>query len=178
MSDPRLNSIHLALDTRRELYRRARVALLGAEGWMTWAGEQLHNAVGEPCEWPSLLPIRELPLTGIRFHLIDAGSEQHYPLKVGLNTVGRLASNDIVLKDSGISRRHCVILVHAGGGCELHDTASLNGTWVDGRRVQQPIPLTSGACIQLCCRRLLVISDKDSRRLQDDDATANTAFDG
>jgi hypothetical protein len=33
-----------------------------------------------------------------------------------------------------------VILVHATSGCELHDTASTNGTFVNGHRIHDPVP--------------------------------------
>ena len=29
------------------------------------------------------------------------------------------------------------VLVHATGGCEVYDTASVNGTWVNRRRVDR-----------------------------------------
>ena len=40
--------------------------------------------------------------------------EYIYPLKVGINTVGRSPDNDVVVQDCYISRRHCAILVHTG----------------------------------------------------------------
>ena len=42
--------------------------------------------------------------------------------------VGRFPDNDIHFVELCVSRRHCVLLVHAWGGCDLHDTASRNGT--------------------------------------------------
>jgi hypothetical protein len=58
-------------------------------------------------------------------------------LRVGLNAVGRLPENDIVLARRYVSRRHCVFLVHTDGGCEVHDTASRNGTLVNRN---EPVP--------------------------------------
>ena len=54
-----------------------------------------------------------------------------------------------------ISRRHCVITVHATGGCELYDTASRNGTCVNGRKVRRA-DLLPGNVIRLCERRFLL----------------------
>ena len=55
----------------------------------------------------------------------------------------------MVVQDSYISRRHCAILVHAGEACELHDTASKNGTLVNGARIAGPTFLKSGDQIRI-----------------------------
>jgi adenylate cyclase len=88
--------------------------------------------------------------------LIDQQTGCSYPLKIGLNTIGRSRNNDIVLEEPLVSRRHCALLVHAGGGCELHDTASRNGTLVNGQLVRQPVQLASGDRIEVCPRTLLL----------------------
>src|SRR5437867_1962386 len=56
-------------------------------------------------------------------------------------SIGRAASNQIVLSDDKVSRRHAI--VHAQGENEfwLVDLGSSNGTFVNGRRVTQPIQL-------------------------------------
>lgn len=46
--------------------------------------------------------------------------------------VGRSAEADVVLDDPTVSRRHAELLWR-GGGWVLHDLASRNGTWVNGR---------------------------------------------
>jgi pSer/pThr/pTyr-binding forkhead associated (FHA) protein len=48
--------------------------------------------------------------------------------------VGRSPAADIVLDDSSVSRRHAVI-VHRGGRAVILDDRSLNGVYVNGRRV-------------------------------------------
>ncbi len=75
-------------------------------------------------------------------------------LKVGLNSIGRLPDNDVVIPDGSVSRRHCTIVVHSDLTCELHDTASKNGTAVNGRKLIGPIRLRSGDEITLCDQRL------------------------
>jgi pSer/pThr/pTyr-binding forkhead associated (FHA) protein len=103
--------------------------------------------------------------------------EQSFPLKVGLNTVGRYESNDIVLDDFSVSRRHCGILVHASGGCELHDTASTNGSWVNGCRVKGPIGLHKWDVIQIakCTFVLEGVGDPIlDAQVQDTQATCET----
>jgi pSer/pThr/pTyr-binding forkhead associated (FHA) protein len=81
-----------------------------------------------------------------------------YPLKIGLNTIGRMPDNDIVLEDAYVSRRHCAILVHAGDFCELHDVASKNGTLLNGHKIHGPTRLKSGDEIRMCNRNLVFMS--------------------
>ena len=77
-----------------------------------------------------------------------ADDEYIYPLKVGLNTMGRSSDNDVIVPDCYISRRHCAILVHSGTGCELHDTASKNGTFLEGSSDRITLrPLANGDVI-------------------------------
>jgi hypothetical protein len=157
MSDPRLNSGHLEFP-RRQQYRRAREALLGARGWLTMTGEQFRAVVADADEW--LVPLGRL-FPGTTYFLADPAADCAYPLKTGLNTVGRMPDNDICLGDGVISRRHCVVLVHAWGGCELHDTASRNGTFVNGVRLTSPVRLTSGDSVRLADRNLLFVAARD-----------------
>jgi hypothetical protein len=149
MTDPCLSSNHLDFQARREHFRHTRAALLGAQSGLTLG-------------WGALPPVRpHRALTGAAYHLVDQRTGRTYPLRVGLNTIGRLPDNDIVFDEFVVSRRHCVILVHARGGCELHDTASLNGTFLNGQRIQRPMRLTSGDCIQVFDRPLLFESEAD-----------------
>jgi hypothetical protein len=156
MSDERLHSIHLPFP-RRSVYRERRAALLDARGWITNAAEVLGNFMGDEPE-PAVVPEGK-PAT--RYALMERGSDAAYPLNVGLNTIGRFPSNDIVLGDSPVSRRHCVILVHATSGCELHDTASTNGTFVNGQRVSEPVQLESGDLVQVCKRFFFLVCRDD-----------------
>jgi hypothetical protein len=176
MSDPRLNSGHLLdLFDRRESYRRARDNLLGARGWLTMAGEKASEMIGAVEDWPSLAPIQpDQILPSTKYVLVDHRAHWTYPLKLGLNTIGRLPDNDIVFEEIWISRRHCVILVHARGGCELHDTASRNGTFLNGTRICEPAQLTSGDRIKVCDRPLRLLSDKDYRAGVEDNGHHDT----
>jgi hypothetical protein len=155
MADPRLNSVHLD-PPRRADYRRARDELLRARGMNTLAveadsheghGNHPHTLIQNPAEHPP---------TGLNFWLAD--NEYIYPLKVGINTVGRSPDNDVVVQDCYISRRHCAILVHAGDGCEVHDTASKNGTYINGQRIAGPTHLRSGDEIRICDQRLVFVA--------------------
>lgn len=162
MNDPRLNSVHLALDPRRQEYRRAREDLLAARGWKTLALEKVNDLAGDSDVWPAMVPIRpDQILPDTHLLLIEPPTRQIYPLRPGMNTIGRLPDNDIVLEDTSISRRHCVLLVHTGGRCELHDTASRNGTFLNGERLDKPTPLNRGDQIMVCRRLLIFVSESD-----------------
>jgi pSer/pThr/pTyr-binding forkhead associated (FHA) protein len=62
-------------------------------------------------------------------------------------TIGR-EGTDVVIDDDELSRRHAA-LRPARGGVELEDLGSLNGTFVDGRRIEAPMLLGSGARIKM-----------------------------
>jgi hypothetical protein len=148
MNDQRFNSIHLEIPGRREEYRRARATLLGACGMQTLEldRDRLAEAadVG-PCtliEFPG-----EKPST-VTFWLTDR--DGIYPLKPGVNSVGRMPDNDVVVADGSVSRRHCAIVVHSQRGCDLHDTASKNGTFLNGQRINGPTRLKNGDEIRMC----------------------------
>jgi hypothetical protein len=158
MADPRLNSIHLD-DVRREEFRRAREALLSARGQHTLAAEERdawltshpHTLVQNP---GNVTP------PNLKCWLMD--KEFIYPLRPGLNTVGRAPDNDVVVPDAYVSRRHCAILVHTGDGYELHDIASKNGTWINGKRLAGPTPLHSGDEIRMCERQFIFLTKGDA----------------
>jgi hypothetical protein len=157
MDDQRLNSMHLDVN-RREDFRKARSELLHA------CGDKTHMAMegqdpAEISKTASQSLKGRLP-PGIDFGLMDQHSV--YPLRVGVNTVGRLADNDIVLPDPYVSRRHCAVLIHAGDGGELHDVASKNGTYLNGQRIAQPTRLNPGDEIRMCESRLVFVANTDA----------------
>ena len=53
-----------------------------------------------------------------------------------LTRIGRRVSADIVLDDTTVSRRHALVL-DRGGAPVIADDRSLNGVYVNGRRVQE-----------------------------------------
>jgi hypothetical protein len=157
MVDPRLNSVHLE-PPRRADYRRAREELLQARGSYTIAVEHKGDDDDSSPDHRHNTFIQntgnQAP-PGVNYWLVD--NEYIYPLKVGINTLGRSPDNDVVLQDAFVSRRHCAILVHAGDGCEVHDTASKNGTYINGRRLSGPTRLNSGDEIRMCDQRLTFV---------------------
>jgi pSer/pThr/pTyr-binding forkhead associated (FHA) protein len=160
MGDPRLNSIHLDGSVRREHYRRARERLLGACGQQTLIAEKQEEA--QPDRPDTLI---QAPAEGQSEELLYWLQDEDqcvYPLKVGINTVGRAEDNDVVVSDGYISRRHCAVLIHAGKGCELHDTASKNGTYLNGSKISGSSRLKVGDEIRICSRQLVFRSRVES----------------
>ncbi|MBY0460375.1 MAG: FHA domain-containing protein [Gemmataceae bacterium] len=155
MSDPRLHSLHLEGQPRRDIFRSARERLQAACGSQTLAGDVrilddddlgASTVAAPPGGLPSLLTNR------FTFYLKDGSNV--YPLHVGMNSVGRLPDNDVVIRDECVSRRHCAVLIHSDLRCELHDVASKNGTLLNGKKIPQPTKIQSGDQITLCNRRL------------------------
>jgi hypothetical protein len=66
----------------------------------------------------------------------------------GGGTIGRSRDCDIVLDDSGASRRHAEIRPHAEGW-ELRDLGSTNGVRVNGRPIQGAQPLRQGDRLEI-----------------------------
>ena len=62
----------------------------------------------------------------------------------GSCSLGRSRSNQVVLDDKKISRRHAIIHAQGEGEYWLVDFGSTNGTMVNGRRVVQPTRLQNG----------------------------------
>jgi pSer/pThr/pTyr-binding forkhead associated (FHA) protein len=152
MSETRLNSVHLEFP-RREQFRGARDELLNARGSTTLA---LENAAPGSNPHTLIQDAKAGIPPGVCCWLMD--QQAIYPLKVGVNTVGRLPDNDVVISAPYVSRRHCAILVHAGDGCELHDIASKNGTYINGRKLSGPTRLNSGDEIRMCESRLVFVT--------------------
>jgi hypothetical protein len=154
MSDPRLHSLHLEGQPRREQFRAARQAIQAACGSHTLAGD-LHMLVpDERLDASTLVAPPGGPAAAGRFTFYLKDGSNVYPLHLGLNSVGRLPDNDVVIRDECVSRRHCAILVHSDLRCELHDVASKNGTLLNGKKIGGPTRLQSGDLIVLCNRRL------------------------
>ena len=66
-----------------------------------------------------------------------------FPLTTDETIVGRTASCDIVLDDPKISRRHASVAVRLGV-VFLTDLGSSNGTFVNGRRIEEAVELHDG----------------------------------
>lgn len=94
-------------------------------------------------------------MEGVRHNLQGAG--QYTPaashtrvLNVGSEiNIGRDPSNDIVLKHPMVSRFHAKIEFQAGSNI-IYDLNSVNGTYVNGRRLEKSMLLPKDSLIQIC----------------------------
>jgi type II secretory pathway predicted ATPase ExeA len=70
--------------------------------------------------------------------LSRSGAFDEYPLAKECTTIGRLPSNDVVVKNSMVSGHHAKI-VSIYGRCFLEDLSSTNGTFVNAQRVRASV---------------------------------------
>src|SRR5260370_35297171 len=86
--------------------------------------------------------------------LVSIGSSppREYSLDKPTIVIGSHPSNDVVLDDTTVSRRHASI-TRKSGSCELADLGSTNGTFVNSRRLSTPIALKPGDEIKFGAER-------------------------
>jgi FHA domain len=84
-------------------------------------------------------------------------SGQIFPIATSRLTVGRSPTSDVFLDDVTVSRNHAV-LSRDGGGIVLEDLGSLNGTYVNRRRIEAPEQLQDGDELQIGKFRLAFIA--------------------
>lgn len=151
--DQRLLSVHLEGNPRRDAFRAARSRVESAVGGHTMAGEIRLPFGSENLEMKTLAPAEVfVKAGGTHCWLLDRGRQ--VALKVGLNSVGRLPDNDVVIDDATVSRRHCAIVVHSDLTIEVHDVASKNGTTVNGNKIHGSFRLHDGDELGLSERHL------------------------
>lgn len=93
---------------------------------------------------------------------------QRYPLRQGETTIGRSPYCSVQLMSLQASREHAAISV-TGERATLSDLNSRNGTYLNGRRVAEPVPLNVGDTIKIGGLELTVFESADMA-----DAVANT----
>lgn len=71
-------------------------------------------------------------------------------------SIGRHPDSEIFLDDVTVSRHHALVLTDASGQCTIEDAGSLNGTYLDGERVERA-QLREGAQIQVGKFRLVFV---------------------
>ena len=160
MTDARFQSVHLEGLSRREDFRAARDRLEQACGQYTLMGDLAVLPAGDPGDGPTCT-IGPGAFQAGTYWLQDG--DQVHSLAVGVNSVGRLPDNQVVLRDEHVSRRHCAIVVHRDGRCEVHDVASKNGTLVNGRKIACATALRPGDTILLCTRKLTFLAGPDPK---------------
>jgi pSer/pThr/pTyr-binding forkhead associated (FHA) protein len=141
MSDPRLDSSHLDV-ARQDQYEATINEMLDDRGPVTSDADPLARL-------PRLVHEPSTSAQGGTFFLISLASGCQFNLRMGINAIGRSRKNDLILRDAWISRRHCAIMVHATGKCEVYDTASRNGTMVNEDHIGRA-ELRPGDILKIC----------------------------
>ncbi len=83
-----------------------------------------------------------------------SAAKKEIPIVTRVISIGRDPSNDLVLSDSMVSRRHA-ILEQRDNQYVLRDNNSSNGTMVNGDRVESEKPLRDGDLVAIGSSRLL-----------------------
>ena len=101
------------------------------------------------------------------------------PLKLDLErdviTIGRSTSCAIPINNRYLSRTHAEIIAD-GDGWVLRDKGSVNGTYVNGTRIQSPVRLGPGDHIQLGDAELIIGGAPASAVVSPSDTVVNTDF--
>lgn len=86
--------------------------------------------------------IKSKARTGKAYLVVIKGENfgDEYECKEKDTVIGRSSSNDIVIEDEGVSRKHCVI-EPATNSYLLKDLKSTNGTFLNDKKVASPIIL-------------------------------------
>jgi pSer/pThr/pTyr-binding forkhead associated (FHA) protein len=89
-----------------------------------------------------------MPSTYRLILLSGVGAGTEYPLEKTELQLGRDLSNDIVINDPEVSRRHAHLTLE-GDGYILEDLGSTNGTFIRGQRLAAPVVLRPGEAITI-----------------------------
>ena len=122
----------------------------GAETTQTYTPEEIADEDG---------PLDEIAAEGPALVVRSGGGRagEHFTPQGDRTTIGRSPDNDIFLDDVTVSRKHAV-LVQSGGEIRIEDLGSLNGTFVNRRRIDSAMRLESGDEVQIGKYRLSFIS--------------------
>jgi hypothetical protein len=122
----------------------------GAETTQTYTPEEIADEDG---------PLDEIAAEGPTLVVRSGGGRagEHFTPQGDRTTVGRSPDNDIFLDDVTVSRKHAV-LVQSGEELRIEDLGSLNGTFVNRRRIDSATLLESGDEVQIGKYRLSFIS--------------------
>jgi hypothetical protein len=122
----------------------------GTETTQTYTPEEVTDENG---------PLDEIAAEGPALVVRSGGGRagEHFIPRAEQTTIGRSPDNDIFLDDVTVSRKHAV-LSQNGNEFLIEDLGSLNGTFVNRRRIEAPTRLESGDEVQIGKYRLSFIS--------------------
>jgi len=98
--------------------------------------------------------------------------ETTFPITTAVTTLGRLASNDMVFSDPGVSRNHAEI-VREGNDLVLHSRSDSNPTYLNGIAIERPTVLANKDKIQLSDQAIIRVEVGDGS--QSDAPTSQSA---
>ena len=153
------------LVTKRELIDSVWQVEVISDGTLTRAVALLRKALGDDARNPRF--IETIPKRGYRLlapvgrsditrpatetapsrFMVEA-PDSDIPLSEGENLIGRDPEARIRIDIGGVSRRHARILVN-GADVTIEDLGSKNGTYLRGRRIEQPKRLAHGDEIRI-----------------------------
>jgi pSer/pThr/pTyr-binding forkhead associated (FHA) protein len=87
--------------------------------------------------------------------LTEDGRERRQPLGGGEVFLGREPTNQIVVDDSYLSRRHCRVIMR-GDKVSISDLKSYNGTYVNGQKIHEECYLLPGDVVRIGRTRIFV----------------------
>jgi pSer/pThr/pTyr-binding forkhead associated (FHA) protein len=104
-------------------------------------------------------PLEELTTDGPALVVRSGGGRagEHFVPQAERTTIGRSPDCDIFLDDVTVSRKHAV-LVEQNGDYVIEDHGSLNGTFVNRKRIEAGTRLESGDEVQIGKYRLSFIT--------------------
>ena len=82
-------------------------------------------------------------MTAVRLLVVGGAFAGRVFEAAGAMVIGRDPSAGIVVEDPEVSRRHAAIAVE-GEGVVVTDLGSLNGTWIEGERIDEPRLVSRG----------------------------------
>jgi pSer/pThr/pTyr-binding forkhead associated (FHA) protein len=107
-------------------------------------------------------PLEDLGMEGPALVVRSGGGRagEHFTPRNERTTIGRSPDCDIFLDDVTVSRKHAVLL-RQGGAFRIEDQGSLNGTFVNRRRIDSA-ELADGDEVQIGKYRLTFLQGADS----------------
>jgi FHA domain-containing protein/zinc ribbon protein len=122
----------------------------GAETTQSYTPEEIDDEDG---------PLEEIAADGPALVVRSGGGRagEHFIPQGDRTTIGRSPDCDIFLDDVTVSRKHAV-LVQGDADFSIEDLGSLNGTFVNRRRIDSPTELESGDEVQVGKYRMSYIS--------------------
>ncbi len=117
---------------------------------------------GEIVDATSVVEAADAPPAGVDLLLVNSGptSGARFAIESDMVTAGRGVGCDIFLDDVTVSREHATFSRTESGRLAVNDKGSLNGTYVNGVRVDETL-LDSGDEVQIGKFKLIYIAARD-----------------